>query len=70
MTFDLVLHEAAGDRQQGEALDDGQRLDQLQPGSLLRSEPGIGTGAVAARGVAVAVTVEFGNHRTPHRGEC
>ena len=36
MTFDLILDEAARHRQQRKSLDDGERLDEVQPGSLLR----------------------------------
>ena len=40
--FDLVLHELRRHRQQGKALGDDQRFDQLQPGPLLRGEIGGG----------------------------
>ena len=36
MTFDLVLDKAARHRQQSKALDDGERLDEVKPRSLLR----------------------------------
>ncbi|BCI92457.1 hypothetical protein NIIDMKKI_76630 [Mycobacterium kansasii] len=69
VTLDLVLDEAARDRQQRKPLDDGERLDKVQPGSLLRSE-GSGEGGASVRdAVSVEFPVEFGDDRIPHRGK-
>ena len=51
MPLDLVLDEAARYRQKGESFDDGQRVNQVEPGFLLGCQRGCG--AIGCRGFAV-----------------
>lgn len=67
--FDLVLHETARHRQQSKPLDDGQRADQIEPGSLLRGEGSDQSRAVGGSAVGDRLAVELRNDRIPHRGE-
>jgi hypothetical protein len=68
VALDFVLHERTGHGQQSEAFGDGQWPNQLEPGALLRCQ-----GRVQQRdrvtGRCGGLAVEFGNDRTPHRGE-
>jgi hypothetical protein len=70
--LDLVLDEGARDREEGEALSDGERLDELQPGPLLWSKGRVKNGyrVLGSRIVAKSrISVQFRYHRPPDRGE-
>jgi hypothetical protein len=70
--FYLVLDEGTRDGEEGEALCDGERLDELEPGTLLWGKGGIENGdRVLGSGIAAKshIAVQFGYHRTPDRGE-
>ena len=69
VTFDLVLHKAAGHRQQSKPLDDLQGLDKVQPCALLGCERSHILLTVIAGGVCSGLTVEFGDDRIPDRRE-
>jgi hypothetical protein len=68
--FDLVLDKGTRDGQEGESLSDGERLDELEPGTLLWSKGGIENGDwVLGSGIAAKsrIAVQFGYHRPPDR---
>ena len=69
MTFDLVLHEAAGHREKSKPLDDGQWLNEIEPGSLLGGQGSDEGGAVASNAVHLKLAIELGNDRAPNLGE-
>jgi len=69
VTFDLVLHEAARDRQQSKPLHDGEWLNEVQPGSLLGGERIIESRPIGGDAVRGDLAIEFGNDRIPHCGE-
>ena len=69
MTFDLVLHKAARHRQQSKPLDDGERLDEIQPRPLLGCQRSDESGAIGGDAVRSGLAVELGDDRVPHCGE-
>lgn len=72
MSLDLVLDEAARHGQQSKPLDDGQRFDELEPGSLLRSQRTVEAVGIGMRGAVaggVGFSVEFGDDVGPQRRE-
>ena len=69
VSFDFVLDEAAGHRQQSEPFDDRQRLYKVQPGSLLRCQGRDVRFAVGYGSVWGDLAVEFGDDRIPDRRE-
>ena len=69
VTFDLVLHEAARYRQQSKSFDNRQRLYEVQPSSLLRSQRRAVGLTVAGEAVAGELAVELGDDRIPDRRE-
>ncbi len=69
MTFDLILYKAARNRQQSKPLDDGERLDEVEPGSLLGSQRSDESGAIGGQAVRCGFAIELGDNRVPHCGE-
>ncbi|SHU90584.1 Uncharacterised protein [Mycobacteroides abscessus subsp. abscessus] len=63
MPFDLVLHEARGDRKQRETLGHGEWFDEGKPGALLRGQ------RREARQILIVVTVELCDDGIPYRRE-
>lgn len=63
MPFDLVLHEARGDRKQRKTLGHGEWFDEGKPGALLRGQ------RREARQILIVVTVELCDDGIPYRRE-
>src|SRR5271156_3951204 len=66
MTLDLILDKAARNRQQSKPLDDRERLDEVEPGPLLRRQGSDESCAIGERAVRGGFTVKFGDDRVPY----